>query len=236
MAKRSKKPEKFHGLDTSFRLKEIKPLTDTQKDVFDAWEEGYNLMLHGVAGTGKTFLALYLAFKEMLSSELHHKVYVVRSSVSSRDIGFLPGNPMEKMQQYELPYKAITNDLWSRGDAYDICKSKGSFEFVSTSFLRGITFNNCIIVVDEIQNMSFQELDTVITRIGKNVKLIFAGDYRQTDLKLNEQSGLKKFLKIIEGMDEFDFIEFAPEDIVRSTMVKSYILKKLELEDLQSLK
>jgi phosphate starvation-inducible protein PhoH len=237
MAKRTtKKSEKFHGLDTSFKLKEIKALTSIQQDVFDAWDEGYNLMLHGVAGTGKTFLGLYLAFKELMTSPIHHKVYVVRSSVASRDLGFLPGNAVEKMSAFESPYKSTVNELWGRGDAYDICKTKGSFEFVSTSFLRGITLNNCIVVVDEIQNMSFGELDTIITRIGKNVKLIFCGDYRQTDLKASERSGLLTFLKIIEEMKEFDFIEFGAEDIVRSSLVKSYILKKLELEDLQTSK
>jgi phosphate starvation-inducible protein PhoH len=237
MAKRTnKKTEKFHGVDTSFKLKEIKALTETQEDVFESWSDDYNLMLHGVAGTGKTFLALYLAFKTILENEIYNKVYIVRSSVPSRDLGFLPGTAKEKMAEYEAPYKSNINDLWGRGDAYDILKTKGTLEFISTSFLRGITLNNCIIIVDEIQNMKFEELDTVITRVGKNVKIICSGDYRQTDLKSNERSGLQKFLNIIDEMEEFSFIEFEAKDIVRSGLVKSYILKKLELEDLQSSK
>lgn len=240
MAKRTKKTEKFNGLDTSFKLKDIRALTTVQQDVFDSWDEGYNLMLHGVAGTGKTFLALFLAFKEILDpNNVFNKVYVVRSSVPSRDLGFLPGNVNEKMSAFEAPYRSNINELWGRGDAYDILKTKGTLEFISTSFLRGITLNNCIVIVDEIQNMKFEELDTTITRVGKNVKIIYAGDYRQTDLKATERSGLQTFLNIIDEMDEtneFDFIEFGAEDIVRSGLVKSYILKKLELEDLQSKK
>jgi phosphate starvation-inducible protein PhoH len=157
---------------------------------------------------------------------------VVRSAVPTRDIGFLPGSLKEKIEAYEEPYKIIVSEIFGRGDAYGILKNKGQIEFVTTSYLRGITLDDCIVIVDEFQNCTFQELDTIITRIGENGKIIFSGDYRQSDLdKSRERAGMIKFLDILERMYEFEFVEFEAEDIVRSGLVKSYIIAKSELED-----
>lgn len=230
MPKRRKHGEQT--LDQSFRLKKISPMTDTQSDVFDAYYENFNLFLFGCAGTGKTYISLYLALKEVLNpNSPYRKVYVVRSSVPSRDMGFMPGKLQDKMAVYEAPYISMLNDLFGRGDAYQIAVQKGVFEMISTSFLRGVTFENCIIIADEIQNCSFQELDTFITRIGNNTKVIICGDIEQCDLFRNkyDTSGLPQFTKILEGMPSFDFIEFQAEDIVRSGLVKEYILQKRTL-------
>ena len=135
----------------------------------------------------------------------------------------------QKSQIYELPYTNVTNELFGRGDAYEILKQRNNVEFISTSFLRGSTFDDCIIVVDEVQNMSDQELHTVMTRVGEDCRIIFAGDVKQDDLtseRKKELSGLKKFMEVIRNMREFDFVEFLANDIVRSNLVKSYIIER----------
>lgn len=228
--KRTRKNSTSIGMN--LKLRDIKPLTNTQQDVFDAWDEEYHLFLHGVAGTGKTFLAMYLALKEILNPEgTKNKLYIIRSSVQTREMGFLPGKPMEKMVDYENPYQMICKQLSGRSDTYPTLKTKNVVEFMSTSFLRGLTFENCIVIVDECQNMNFQELDTIITRMGQNVRIVFCGDYRQSDLKKNEIDDIKKFLNIIYNIDEFDVIEFATDDIVRSGLVKKYLMEKYNCLD-----
>lgn len=216
----------------NFRLKNIEPLTDNQRKTFEAYDNGKNLMLHGIAGTGKSFLANYLAIKEILEGESRYKkLVIIRSVVPTREMGFLPGNSKEKAKVYEAPYQAIYTELFNRGDAYEYLKSKNFIEFISTSFIRGITLNDCIIVVDEIANMTGHELDSVITRVGKNCKIIFAGDFRQSDfVKDNDKSGMLNFMKIIERMKSFEFIDFQREDIVRSSLVKDYIIVKDNLK------
>lgn len=211
-----------------FELKKIEPLTDNQKSAFEAYKKGKNLMLHGIAGTGKSFLSLYLSLNEVMSTNNQYdKVVIVRSVVPTRDMGFLPGNNREKAKVYEAPYYAICTELFGRGDAYEILKQKQMVEFISTSFIRGITLNNSIIVVDEMQNMSLHELDSIITRVGKNCKILFSGDFRQTDFtREHEKSGIVDFMRIIERMKSFHFVDFDENDIVRSGLVKSYIIEK----------
>lgn len=211
-----------------FVIKNIEALTDNQKLFFNHYTAGKNVMLHGVAGTGKSFLSLYSSLREVLSKSTNYKkVMIVRSVVPTRDMGFLPGNNKEKTRVYEAPYISMCSELFGRGDAYEVLKSKNYLEFVSTSFVRGVTFNDCIIIVDECQNMDLGELDSVITRIGKNCKVLICGDFRQTDFRReNEKSGVKQFMKIIKEMKSFEFIDFIQEDIVRSKLVKEYIITK----------
>jgi phosphate starvation-inducible protein PhoH len=212
----------------NFVLKRIEPLTQNQKLSFQSYQQGKNLMLHGMAGTGKSFISIYLALEEVLRENTpYKKVVIVRSVVPTRDMGFLPGNSKEKAKVYESPYMAICSELFGRGDAYEYLKNKGIVEFVSTSFIRGITLNDCIIVVDEIANMTLHELDSVITRIGKNCKILFCGDFRQSDFtKDQERNGLIDFMKIIRKMKSFVFVDFDENDIVRSSLVKEYIIQK----------
>jgi len=216
-----------------FGLSKISPLTSTQSEVFDAYKDNQNLMLHGVAGTGKTFLSLYLALNDVVQGvDQKKKVIIVRSVVPTRDMGFLPGNQKEKARAYESPYYSICNELFGRGDAYETLKSKGIIDFITTSFVRGITLDNCIVVVDEAQNMASMELHSVMTRIGQNCKVIFCGDTRQDDLtseRKKEESGLSQFMRILKRMNSFDFIEFGEEDIVRSDLVKEYIITRNRL-------
>ena len=213
-----------------FELRHIQPLTVNQQNVFDAYYAGANLMLHGYAGTGKTFLSTYLALKEVLENDIYKKVVIIRSVVPSRDMGFLPGTEKQKAEVYEQPYQEICDDLFGRGDGYKILKIKNLVEFTTTSFLRGMTFNDSIIIVDECENMTFSEIDTVMTRIGVNSKIIFSGDYRQTDLhKPHEKSGIRELMAITNRMPSFDHIEFNIDDIVRSGVVKEYIIQKTEM-------
>lgn len=213
-----------------FSLKRIKPLTINQEDTFKTFIEGQHLLLHGVAGTGKTFISLYLALNEILRNDsVYEKIIIIRSVVPSREMGFLPGSIKEKTKVFEDPYREICDDLFGRGDGYDILKNKCLVEFATTSYLRGITFRNAIVIVDEAQNMNYHELDTVITRIGENCRIVFCGDFRQSDLEKKDRAGLLDFMKIIEKMGCFEKIEFGVADIVRSELVKNYIMTKLEL-------
>jgi hypothetical protein len=212
----------------SFQIKSISPLTDNQRLAFEYFEEENNILLHGVAGTGKSFLSLYLALKQVLEGKSpYEKVVLVRSVVPTRDMGFLPGNNKEKSRVYEAPYTAICTELFGRGDAYANLCTKGFLEFISTSFVRGTTFNDCIIIADEIQNMDLGELDSVITRVGKNCKVLMCGDFRQSDFRReHERSGIIKFMSIIKAMRSFEFVDFQEQDIVRSALVKDYIITK----------
>jgi phosphate starvation-inducible protein PhoH len=216
-------------------LKTFEPLTDNQKKFFDAYKRGdYFVALHGVAGTGKTFCALYKALEEVLDkSNPFRKIILVRSAVQSREIGHLPGDVGEKMEIYQQPYQQICETLFGRKDAYQRLEEQGYIEFISTSFIRGMSFDDAIIIVDEMQNLTFEEIDTVMTRVGYRSKIVWCGDYRQTDLnkKKNDMSGILKFFDIAMHMGAFTRIEFTPDDIVRSSLVKDYILAKMQYED-----
>lgn len=203
-------------------LYEIEPLTQNQLKTF---ESNKNLVLHGVAGTGKTFISCYLAFDDMIKG-LFDKLIIIRSAVPTRDMGFLPGNEKEKSAVYEEPYKNIAIELFGRGDAYEILKTKGLVYFMTTSFIRGVTIQDSVILIDECQNMSFHELDSIITRVGQGCRVIFSGDFRQADLTKN---GLKDFIRVLKAMDKFDLIDFEIKDIVRSDFVKQYITAKTNL-------
>ena len=212
----------------NFNLKEIQPLTHNQRLTFEAYYDKKHLMLHGIAGTGKSFIACYLAMNEIMSDPSpYKKVVIIRSAVATRDIGFMPGKSGEKTKVYEAPYYAIFSELFGRSDAYEYMKSKNIVEFMPTSFIRGITLNDCIVIVDEIANMTGHELDSVMTRIGKNCKIIFCGDFRQSDFtRDSDKTGMFHFLSIIQKMKQFVFIDFKSEDIVRSSVVKAYIIEK----------
>ena len=216
-------------------LKTFDPLTENQKLFFDAYKRGdYFVALHGVAGTGKTFCALYKAIEEVLDkSNPFKKIIVVRSAVQSREIGHLPGDVNEKMDIYQQPYRQICETLFGRKDAWDRLEEQHHIEFISTSFIRGMSFDDAIIIVDEMQNLTFEEIDTVMTRVGYRSKIIWCGDYRQTDLnkKKNDMSGILKFFDIAHHMKAFTRIEFTADDIVRSSLVKDYILAKIQYED-----
>jgi predicted ribonuclease YlaK len=216
-------------------LKTFDPLTENQKLFFDAYKRGdYFVALHGVAGTGKTFCALYKAIEEVMDkSNPFDKIIVVRSAVQSREIGHLPGDVNEKMEIYQQPYRQICETLFGRKDAWDRLEEQGHIEFISTSFIRGMSFDDAIIIVDEMQNMTYEEIDTVMTRVGYRSKIIWCGDYRQTDLtkKKSDVSGILKFFDIAYHMKAFTKIEFTADDIVRSSLVKDYILAKLQYED-----
>ena len=214
MGKRSKT---LNG--SGLELVEIEPLTRNQ---LIAFESSQNLVLHGCAGTGKTFISSYLAFDDM-TKNMYEKLVIIRSAVPTRDIGFLPGTEKEKSSVYEEPYRDISIDLFSRGDAYQILKTKGLVHFMTTSYIRGITLRDAVILIDECQNMTFHELDSIITRVGENCRVIFCGDFKQSDLK---QNGMDEFLDILHSMKRFDFIEFGVEDIVRSGFVKDYIIAR----------
>jgi phosphate starvation-inducible PhoH-like protein len=216
-------------------LKTFDPLTENQRKFYEAYKRGdYFVALHGVAGTGKTFIALYKALEEVLDKlNPFNKIIIVRSAVPSREVGHLPGDLDEKTEIYRQPYQQICHTLFGRKDAYQRLEEQGHIEFISTSFIRGMSFDDAIIIVDEMQNMTFEEIDTVMTRVGYRSKIIWCGDYRQTDLnkKKNDISGILKFFDVAHHMSAFTRIEFTPDDIVRSSLVKDYILAKLQQED-----
>ena len=205
--------------------------------VFESYKKGLNQFLFGCAGTGKTFVSLYLAFQEVLKNETpYERVVMVRSLIPTREIGFLPGDEEDKAALYQVPYSNMVQFMFKQPNEqafsmlYDRLKAQGSFYFLSTSFLRGLTFDNSIIIVDECQNLNFHELDTIITRVGQDSKIIFCGDFMQTDLtKMGERNGLHDFLRILEEMKQFNCVEFDIGDIVRSGFVRDYLIQKTKL-------
>ena len=219
------------------QLNQIKPVTDSQKIVFDSWKNGLNQFLFGCAGTGKTFVSLYLALQDVLKNETpYDKVIMVRSLIPTREIGFLPGDEEDKAALYQVPYSNMMQFMFEQPNEqafsmlYDRIKAQGSFYFLSTSFLRGLTFDNSIIIVDECQNLNFHELDTIITRVGQDSKIMFCGDFSQSDLtKMSERNGLMSFLQILQEMEEFNCTEFDIGDIVRSGFVRNYLIQKTKL-------
>ena len=222
---------------TYSQLNQIKPVTDSQKVVFDSWKQGLNQFLFGCAGTGKTFVSLYLALSEVLKNDTpYDKVVMVRSLIPTREIGFLPGDEEDKAALYQVPYSNMMQFMFEQPNEqafetlYNRIKAQGSYYFLSTSFLRGLTFDNSIIIVDECQNLNFHELDTIITRVGQDSKIVFCGDFSQSDLtKTNERNGLMDFLQILQEMEEFNCVEFNIGDIVRSGFVRNYLIQKTKL-------
>ena len=222
---------------TYSNLTKISPVTDSQKEVFDTWKADKNQFLFGCAGTGKTFISLYLALQQVLNNETpYDKVIVVRSLIPTREIGFLAGDEEDKAALYQVPYSNMMQFMFEQPNEqafsmlYERLKQQGSFYFLSTSFLRGLTFDNSIIIVDECQNLNFHELDTIVTRVGQDSKIFFCGDFGQSDLtKLNERNGLMDFLQILQEMDEFNCTEFNIGDIVRSGFVRNYLIQKTKL-------
>ena len=218
-------------------MRDIEPLTDNQQILFNAYAENKNLVAYGCAGTGKTFITLYNALRDVLDQNTpYEKIYIVRSLVATREIGFLPGDHEDKSYLYQIPYKDMVKymfELPTEADfemLYGNLKSQGTVDFLSTSFIRGTTFDKAIILVDEFQNLNYHELDSIMTRVGADSKIMFCGDATQTDLvKTNEKNGIIDFMKILRIMSSMDIIEFGVEDIVRSGLVKEYLLAKLEM-------
>ena len=218
-------------------MRDIEPLTDNQRLLYNAYEEYKNLIAYGVAGTGKTFITLYNALCDVLNPETpYEKIYIVRSLVSTREIGFLPGDHEDKSFLYQIPYKNMVKYMFEMPTEADFemlygnLKSQDTIGFWSTSFIRGTTFDKAIIIVDEFQNLNFHELDSIMTRVGQHSKIMFCGDATQSDLvKTNERNGIIDFMKILRNMSSVDIVEFGIEDIVRSGLVKEYIITKLEM-------
>ena len=218
-------------------MREIEPLTDNQKSLFSSYESGKNLVAYGAAGTGKTFITLYNALQDVLDPHSPcEKIYIVRSLVATREIGFLPGTHEDKADIYQIPYKNMVKYMFEMPDdnsfemLYENLKHQETISFWSTSFLRGTTLDNAIVIVDECQNLHFHELDTIMTRVGQDSKIIFCGDAAQSDLqKSAERTGIIDFQRILQSMDEFSLVEFGIEDIVRSGIIKSYIIAKINL-------
>jgi len=214
----------------------VEPITDNQKVVFEKYKKGQNLFLTGAAGTGKTFVSLYLAMEDVLDPSTPYEcVYIVRSAVPTREIGFLPGDEEDKTALFQVPYQNMVQFMFEQPNKddflilWDKLKSQGSVMFLTTSFLRGITLDNAIIIVDECQNLNFHELDTIMTRVGQDSKIIFSGDFFQSDLQKNgDREGMQKFLKIIDSMEEFSAVEYNVGDIVRSGIVRSYLINKIK--------
>lgn len=213
-------------------LQRVDPLSDNQSKAFHGYHKGKNLVLSGSAGTGKTFIAMYLALREVLEKDSpYKKVVIIRSIVPTRDIGFLPGDEEEKKEAYMLPYIEICHELFNDKLAFKKLQDHGQIEFLSTSFIRGTTLNDAIIILDEMQNCVFRELDTVITRVGSRAKFIMCGDYYQSDFdKDKDRIGILNFLKIVDSMNSFAHVEFTWADIVRSDFVRDYIVTKESLK------
>jgi phosphate starvation-inducible PhoH-like protein len=211
----------------------LEPLTKSQENVFASWKDGFNLVLSGSAGTGKTYISTYLSLLDIMDkNKPEQKLVIVRSAVPTRDMGFLPGTLEEKEDAYKAPYYSILTDLFEDKDAWRKIEVAKQIEFLTTSFIRGITLTDCVVLIDESQNLTYHELCSVITRLGNNCRIILCGDYYQSDFtKSGDREGLEKFTKILENMKLFDHIEFTWEDIVRSGLVRDFIMTKELVEN-----
>lgn len=210
-------------------IRNIQPLTDNQAKAFDEYNKGKHLVLSGSAGSGKSFLAMYLGLRDLIKngSSGYKKLIIIRSAVPTRDLGFVPGTLEEKSKVYQDPYKNIVNELTGRGDSWHFLLNKEIIEFQTTSFLRGLTFTDCVIIFDEFQSATFHEIDTVLTRIGENCRFILCGDFNQNDLSIKrEKSGFDVALKILQKLDDVEEVRFTFEDVVRSGFVKDYLIEK----------
>ncbi len=196
-------------------MRDIEPLTDNQKLLFGAYEKGQHIVAYGCAGTGKTFITLYNALQDVLDERSpYEKIYIVRSLVATREIGFLPGDHEDKSSLYQIPYKNMVKYMFQMPDdasfemLYGNLKTQGTISFWSTSFIRGTTLDNAIIIVDEFQNLNYHELDSIITRVGENSKIMFCGDATQSDLiKTNERNGIVDFMKVLHLLQHLQFLE-----------------------------
>ena len=232
---RRKKPNAGSSIVSKLHLNlhEIEPITDAQKEFFANYDGGKGQLLVGYPGTGKTFLSVYKAFEELIhgGTELS-QIVIVRSAVPTRDIGFLPGDLHEKSQVYELPYQKICSELFGRDDAYGILQKHGIIKFMITSYVRGITLDNSIVIIDEFQNFTAHEADSVLTRLGRNSKILFCGDFMQSDVKTQKDKDINKFIEVLDSMPNwFDKNLFTIDDIVRSGIVKAYIKAKYLIHD-----
>ena len=232
----AKQKKRRKPIDEAYMIP-VEPLTHNQQVMFDEWDKGQMIYAYGVAGTGKTFVALYKALKDVLNDYTpYEKIYIVRSLVATREIGFLPGDHEDKSSLYQIPYKNMVQSMFEMPDdasyemLYDNLKAQETISFWSTSFIRGTTLDNAIVIIDECQNLNFHELDSIITRVGQDSKIVFCGDAAQTDLqKISERTGIIDFQRILQQMPEFSLVEFDVEDIVRSGLVKSYLINKINL-------
>ena len=225
VSSRKRKVKPVKAKIDNLNVKKVEPITEAQREMFASFMQGQNIVACGSAGTGKTYVATYLALQEVFAQR-KNKIVFVRSAVPTRQIGHLPGDLNEKSLVYTTPFKQIVDDLCENGTAYNILTTKGVIEFMTTSFIRGITLDNCIIIFDEFQSSGWHELASVVSRCGKNTQIVFCGDTKQNDLITNKHdvSGLSNIMKVADDMEEFDIVKFYPQDIVRSGLVKSFIL------------
>ena len=233
-AKTRSKTKRRNPIDAT-RMVKVEPLTPNQEKIFKSWDEGKHLFIYGAAGTGKTFCAVYKALYDCLkSAPSYENVYIVRSLVATREIGFLPGDHEDKSSLYQIPYKNMVKYMFEAGNdnefemLYGSLKQQETIKFWSTSFLRGVTLDNAVVIIDEMQNLNFHELDSIITRVGENTRIVFCGDAMQTDLvRDKEKNGIHDFMRILEVMpDDFDMIEMGVDDICRSGLVRNYLIAK----------
>ena len=235
MAQKTRTKTKRRNPIDAGRMVSIEPLTENQEKIFDAWDVGKHLFVYGAAGTGKTFCALYKALHSCLKENPDYEnVYIVRSLVATREIGFLPGDHEDKSSLYQIPYKNMVKYMFEMANdsefelLYGALKEQETIKFWSTSFLRGVTLDNAVIIIDEMQNLNFHELDSIITRVGENTRIIFCGDAMQSDLRnTNEKNGIHDFMRILEEMEEdFELVEMGVNDICRSGLVRNYLIAK----------
>lgn len=232
--RRAKERDSENIVDQRVSMTALAPKTQRQKDLFEAYENGFNVLAIGSAGTGKTFVSLYLALKDVMAAGSNvERIVVIRSAVQTRDQGFMPGSLKEKMGYYEVPYIDIVNSLFDDRNAYQTMKMNGTIEFMSSSFVRGLTFDNAVIIVDEVQSMNSHEIQSVLTRVGDNTRVIMCGDTKQNDLMKSkyDQTGLPSIVRILRRMDSVKVVEFNIEDVVRSGFVKEFLVAAEELED-----
>lgn len=201
------------------------PLTENQKRVLKSRKD--HLLVQGPAGTAKTYSVLARGLVKVSAGDVD-QIIIIRSPVEIRKIGHLPGDADEKMDPYAAPYIGLLAEISPKMN-YRALVSKRLLCFTPTTFLRGTTFHNSFVIVDEYQNLSEHELDTVMTRVGQGTQLCVVGDpAAQSDLPRHEQGEQADIIDTFASMECVDHVQFSVEDVVRSGFVKDYHIARSE--------
>jgi phosphate starvation-inducible PhoH-like protein len=207
--------EPIRGFDS------IQPKNMAQQIYLEAIERSDVVFGIGSAGTGKTYVAASYAAEKLYYRETS-KIIVTRPNVeASRSLGFLPGELEEKYAPYLEPFEGVFIRAFGKS-LYELFKKRGQIDPRPLGFMRGATFDDAIVLVDECQNMTEKEFKLLLTRIGHNSKVIFSGDSRQVDIP---DSGLMSTIQRLQYIPSIEVVEFYPSDIVRSDLCKQIILE-----------
>ncbi|MEH2902084.1 PhoH family protein [Segatella copri] len=196
----------------------IKSRSENQQQLIDAYEKNDMIFAVGPAGTGKTYLSIALAVKALKEKAIK-KIILSRPAVEAGEkLGFLPGDMKDKIDPYLQPLYDALEDMIPAVKLQDMME-KHIIQIAPLAFMRGRTLSDAVVILDEAQNTTSQQIRMFLTRMGMNTKMIITGDLTQIDLPREQRSGLKEALKILEGVEGIGVVKLGQKDIVRHKLV-----------------